>query len=82
MAMILSLAAVACGLGGLVCTILILVHAFQNSVAKGFLCLCVPCFILYYMFAEFQHPQKGMIIAGALLGNGLSTALRMMAQQM
>jgi hypothetical protein len=62
------------GLGGLlsilslVCSILILIHAFQQSVGKGFLCLCVPCYIVYYMFSEFEHPKKNLIIAGYWLG--------------
>ncbi|MBX3271211.1 MAG: hypothetical protein KF729_13170 [Sandaracinaceae bacterium] len=51
---------------GLVCNIIILIHAFKSSVGEGFLCLCVPCYILYYMFAKFEHPQKGLIIAGSL----------------
>lgn len=75
-----SIAAVVCGVGGFICTVIILIHAFQNSVAKGLLCLCVPCFILYYMFAEFQHPNKGLIIAGALLGNTLSGVLQSLAR--
>ena len=49
-----------------ICNIIILVHAFKSSVGEGFLCLCVPCFILYYMFAKFEHPQKALIIAGSL----------------
>ncbi|MCC6875024.1 MAG: hypothetical protein IT378_12020 [Sandaracinaceae bacterium] len=51
---------------GFVCHIIILIHAFKASVGEGFLCLCVPCYVLYYMFAKFEHPNKGLIIGGAL----------------
>ncbi|MBZ0122037.1 MAG: hypothetical protein K8H88_33895 [Sandaracinaceae bacterium] len=69
------------GVGGLfslvalVCNILILIHAFKASVGEGFLCLCVPCYILYYMFAKFEHPNKGLIIAGSLGGNIIGNVL-------
>jgi benzodiazapine receptor len=53
---------------GFVCNIIVLIHAFKDSVGEGFLCLCVPCYGLYYMFAKFEHPNKGLIIAGALGG--------------
>lgn len=59
------------------CNLFILVHAFMQDTTKGLLCLCVPCYILYYMFAEFDHPQKAVIIAGSLggglLGRGFAT---------
>lgn len=64
----------------LTCTIIILIHAFQQSVGKGFLCLCVPCYIIYYMFSEFQHPQKGLVIAGFWIGSIVSGAFNGMAQ--
>ncbi len=53
---------------GVVCHIIILIHAFKSSVGTGFLCLCVPCYILYYMFNEFEHEKKGLIIAGYFIG--------------
>jgi translocator protein len=60
---------------GLVCNIIVLIHAFKESVSQGFLCLCVPCYILYYMFTKFEHEKKGMIIGGALGGNILGNIL-------
>jgi len=75
------------GLLSLVCTIIILVHAFKTSVGQGFLSLCVPFYILYYMFAKFQHSQKALIIAGyfvgfVLSGVGQAFAMQQMQQQM
>jgi len=69
------------GIGGifillsLVCWIIILIHAFKASVGEGFLCLCVPCYILYYMFSKFEHEKKGMIIAGYFIGSIVGNVL-------
>ncbi len=69
-------------LAALVCNIIVLIHAFKESVGQGFLCLCVPCYGLYYMFAKFDHPKKGLIIAGslggAIIGNVCQAAARSM----
>jgi hypothetical protein len=53
---------------GLVCSIIILIHAFKASVGQGLLCLCVPFYVLYYAFARFEHPKKNLIL-GAWLGS-------------
>jgi len=53
----------------LVCNIIILIHAFKSSVGEGFMCLCIPCYILYYMFSKFEHEHKTLIIVGSLGGN-------------
>jgi hypothetical protein len=63
----------------LVATIIILIHAFQASTGQGFLCLCVPFYILYYAFARFEHPRKGLILAALLVGWGLAIALNLAA---
>ena len=51
----------------LVLTIIVLIHAFKNSVGWGFACLCIPFVIIYYVFAKFEHPNKGAIIGGYVL---------------
>jgi hypothetical protein len=60
---------------GFVGWLFIIIHAFKNSVGQGFLSLCVPFYILYYAFAKFQHPKKGLIIAlflgGYIIGGAL-----------
>lgn len=53
---------------GFVCGLIILIHAFKTSVGQGFLCLCVPFYVLYYAFAKFQHEKKNLII-GLWLGS-------------
>lgn len=59
------------GLGGLaafICSIVILIAAFQDGVAQGLLCLFIPFYVLYYALAVFQHEKKGLILLGWLGG--------------
>lgn len=51
---------------GFACSIFVLVHAFKRSIGTGFMVLCVPFYCLYYAFSQFEHRQKGMILAGYL----------------
>lgn len=76
MDMIFLLIALACSLVSLVCNLIIIVDAFKKSVGTGFLVLCVPCYILYYMFTQFEHEQKTLIIAGSLGGGILSNVFQ------
>jgi hypothetical protein len=50
---------------GVVCLVLVLRHAFQRSLGTGFMVLLIPLFTVYYGFAQFEHRQKGLILAGA-----------------
>ena len=61
-------------LAALACSILVLIHAFKASVGHGFLCLCIPLYILYYAFARFEHEKKNLIIA-VWLGAGILAAI-------
>ena len=66
---------------GFVCAIMILIHAFKNGGAlQGILCLCVPFYILYYMFAKFEHPKKNLIIGGYFGGLIIGAVLMVMAK--
>ena len=69
------------------CSIFILVHAFQRSVGTGVMVLCIPCFMIYYAFSQFEHPRKNLILAGffgcsvlaaVFLGLGANTLSRVM----
>ena len=53
-----------------VCSVIILIAAFKESVAQGFLCLCIPFWVLYFAFAKFEHPKK-TIILGVWLGSAV-----------
>ncbi len=61
---------------GFICAALIFVHAFQRSVGTGFMVLCIPCYILYYAFSQFEHQRKNLIIAALAGGLVLAGALR------
>ena len=58
----------------LVCGIIILIAAFKESVAQGFLSLCIPLYILYFAFAKFEHEKKKVILA-AWIGSGVLGAV-------
>jgi len=69
MGTVLAILGLVCSLASLVCFIIILIDAFKKEVIKGVLCLCIPFYILYYAFAQFEHEKKGMIIGVWLLGS-------------
>jgi hypothetical protein len=85
MSTIFSLLSIVFSLVSFVAGIFILIDAFQKSVGKGFMVLCIPCYVFYYVFgtSEFQHPKRQQIITawlvgigGNLLMTGLSAATR------
>ena len=56
-----------------VCSIIILIAAFQDEVWKGLLCLfSCGLYWLYYTLLEFQHEKKGLILVGVLAPTFLS----------
>jgi hypothetical protein len=63
------------GLAAFVASIIILIDAFKASVGQGFLCLCIPFYILYYAFARFQHDKKNLIVGVLIVGWVLAIAL-------
>jgi benzodiazapine receptor len=58
-------------LGWLICAIFIYIHAFQRSVGTGFMVLCIPCYVFYYAFSQFEHEKKGWIVGGLCGAFGL-----------
>ena len=69
------------GLASFICSIVILIAAFQDSVAQGLLCLFIPFYIFYYALAVFQNEKKGLILLGcfggwvlAIIGNVMTAA--------
>jgi hypothetical protein len=47
-----------------VCQIIILIDAFRNEIWKGLLCIVCGLYGLYYMFAEFDHEKKALVLLG------------------
>lgn len=49
-----------------VCFVLVLRHAFARSVGTGFMVLLIPIYNVVYGFTQFEHPKKGLVLAGWL----------------
>lgn len=79
MATVLSILGLVCSLASLACSIIILVDAFKKEVIKGVLCLCIPFYILYYAFTQFENENKGVIIAVWLLGGIVNVGVQLAA---
>ncbi len=62
-------------LGGLGCSIFIIVEAFRDEIWKGVLCLVCGLYWLYWVFADFDHEWKWPIVLGAIGGNGIAFGL-------
>ena len=73
---VLNLLSIVFSLIGVAGGIWILIEAFKVSVAQGLLSLCVPCYILYFLFGVLDHPQKslmaGMFLGGNIIGGVLN----------
>jgi len=55
-------------LAGFVCSIIVIVNAFQNEIWKGFLAIFIPFYILYYTFTDFDHEHRDLIQFGVVIG--------------
>lgn len=64
-----------CWLASCVCAIIILIAAFRDEVWKGLVCLVCGFYWLYYAFVEFDHENKWVIVAVALLGGAVGSGL-------
>jgi uncharacterized membrane protein len=67
------------GLISLICSIIVLIAAFQDEVWKGILSFVCGFYGLYYMVAEFQHEKKALIIIGSIGGGVIASILQTMA---
>lgn len=68
------------GIVALVCTIIVLVDAFKDSILKGLLCLICGLYYIYYALIEFKHDNKWPIVIFSLLGGGVSGLLHFMSR--
>ncbi len=75
MGALLSLAGIACIIGGIVCYIMILIEAFRDEVWKGVVSLLCGLYGLYYSIFEFEHDNKWLIVCGALFGSSVGLFL-------
>jgi hypothetical protein len=68
------------GLLGMICQMLILVHAFRRSLGTGVMVLLIPFFTLFYAFEQFEHRLKGWVVAGYLGSLGVTAGLLVLAR--
>ena len=64
--------AVLAGVAGLVCTIIILIDAFQDAIWKGIVSFLCGLYFLYYAIAEFEHDNKWLVVLTSLGGSAIS----------
>ncbi len=59
------------------CSYIVIVEAFRDEIWKGFVAIIFPFYLWYYAFAEFEHDQKSLIIAGMLTAPVLHVMVHM-----
>jgi len=64
----------------IVCALFIVMHAFGRSIGTGFMVLCIPCYVFYYAFSQFEHARKDLIVAGLCAACGLTLVLSVALQ--
>ena len=67
------------GIAELVATVFILINAFQKSVGTGFMVLCIPCYLLYYLHTEYDGDNKELWMGILYGGIVLNLVMRLMA---
>jgi hypothetical protein len=80
MKIIFLLLGIIAGLGGIGCSIYILIEAFRDAVWKGLLFFFCGLYGLYYMLFEFEDDNKLLIVLGAIFGLGIGGGLMAMAR--
>lgn len=68
------------GIAGIICSIMILIEAFQDEIWKGCLCLLCGFYFLYYAIFDFEHDNKLMLVCISLFGNAIAVGFLAMAR--
>lgn len=63
---------VVAAIAGLICSIIILIEAFRESIVKGIFCIICGLYGLYYAVFDFEHDNKWLIVLGALGGGTIA----------
>lgn len=67
------------GTFGFVVVIMVLVFAFRESIGQGFLTLCVPCYVLYFVYGICDNAWIKVLFAVYLITNAALQVLTMMS---
>lgn len=62
-------------IASLICSILILIDAFQDETWKGIVGIFCTPYLLYYAVFEYEHDYKWPIIIGAFGGGSIAGGL-------
>lgn len=73
--MIFALLGFIVAIGSCICTLIILISAFQDELWKGLVGLFCSLYLLYYGIVEFQNDNKVLILSGAYLGGAVAGVL-------
>ena len=52
----------------LIATVILIVAAFKEDTLTGVLTWFLPFYIIYFMFAKYDSPRKGLVIGSWWLG--------------
>lgn len=66
------------GIVSFICSIIVLIDAFEDEIWKGLLALVIPFYLLYYALVEFEHERKWLIVGGMLLSTLVSLGAPML----
>ena len=49
--------------------LVLLINAFKQGIGPGIMCMFVPFYMLYFAFAKYTSPKKGLVLGGWLGGS-------------
>lgn len=78
-ALLMILAGIAL-LGGLACTVFILIEMFRDELWKGFLGILCGLYLIYFALFDWDHEWKWPIFLGSIGGNGIAAGIMSLAQ--
>lgn len=64
------------GIYSLVIAVMVLIKAFQESTGTGFMTLCIPCYILYFVYGLSESPMLKALFSVSLLSQVGSATLK------
>lgn len=75
MAVLLLILGALAALGGLACTLFLLIEAFRDEVWKGSVGMLCGFYLLYFAIMEWEHDYKWPIILGSFGGSAVAAGL-------
>jgi hypothetical protein len=79
MAVLFIILAIIASILSLVCTVIILIEAFQDELWKGLLSIFCGLYYFYYCLFDFERDDKWIFVLGSLGGGAVSAGLLRLA---